>query len=87
MRLPMTYDFCMFLFVGVRRVMTRTSGYRSHMSMLHICNAVGISLPPLYVFTGKKARHEMLDGAPEGKNVHWKKYHFHALMPCHAIPC
>ncbi len=39
---------------------------RGHMSMMHICNANGFSLPPLYVFSGEKLRHNMLDGAPEG---------------------
>jgi hypothetical protein len=33
---------------------------------MHICNANGISLPPMYVFAGKNLVHNMLEGAPAG---------------------
>ncbi len=51
---------------GSRTVTLRTSGYRGHTSMMHICNAVGASLPPLYVFQGKRRAAGLLKGAPEG---------------------
>jgi hypothetical protein len=47
---------------------------RGHVSMMHICNANGVSLPPLYIFSGVKLIHNMLKGAPEGINnkIHTK---------------
>lgn len=39
---------------------------RGHVSIMHIANANGVSLPPLYVFSGCKLIHNMLEGAPEG---------------------
>ena len=44
----------------------RTSGYRGHTSLMHICNAIGNSLPPLYVFQGQRRVVGILAGAPEG---------------------
>lgn len=38
----------------------------AHMSIMHICNANGVSLPPMYVFAGAKLVHNMLEGSPEG---------------------
>lgn len=38
-----------------------------HMSIMHMCNANGVTLPPLYVFAGVKLLHNMLEGAPKGK--------------------
>ena len=60
---------CVCGMLGSRRVAIRVSGYRSHMSMLHICCASGISLPPVYVFKGKRAPHLMLTGAAEGNTA------------------
>lgn len=54
-------------FPGDGRVPLLSSKLTSHMSILHICNANGFSLPPMYVFCGKKLVHNMLDGAPDGK--------------------
>lgn len=39
---------------------------RGHVSIMHICNANAVSLPPLYVFSGVKLVHNMLEGAPTG---------------------
>ena len=39
---------------------------RGHVSIMHIGNANGVSLPPLYVFSGCNMIHDMLKGAPQG---------------------
>jgi hypothetical protein len=43
-----------------------------HVSMMLICNANGIALPPLYVVSGVKLLHDILNGAPEGLSCHEK---------------
>ncbi len=59
------YFFC---FVpGQKRVAKKASKLPVHMSIMHMCNAVGTSLPPLYVFAGVNLLHNMLEGAPDGK--------------------
>lgn len=40
---------------------------RGHVSMMHICNATGVSLPPIYVFAGVELIHNMLQDSPNGK--------------------
>jgi hypothetical protein len=52
--------------IGDGRVPLITSKLTSHMSILHMCNACGKTLPPMYVFSGKNLMHNMLEGAPEG---------------------
>ena len=54
---------------GEKRVPQSTEKLPIHMSMLHMCNANAVSLPPLYVFAGVKLLHNMLAGAPPG-NLH-----------------
>lgn len=39
---------------------------QGHVSMMLICNANGVSLPPLYVFSGKILKENNLEDAPEG---------------------
>lgn len=56
------FIFC----IGDGRVPLLSSKLTSHMSILHICNANGVSLPPMYVFSGKKLVQNMLEGAPNG---------------------
>ncbi len=36
--------------------------------MMHMANANGIALPPMYVFSGVKLIHNNLEGAPKGKH-------------------
>jgi len=52
---------------GDGRVPLLNSKLTSHMSILHMCNANGTSLPPVYVFSGKNLINNMLEGAPESK--------------------
>ena len=47
-------------------LLTVVLSVRGHVSIMHICNANGVSLPPLYVFSGCQLVHNMLDGAPPG---------------------
>jgi hypothetical protein len=54
---------------GRRNVHVKSTGYRQHMSIMHICNAAGISLPPLYIFQGKKTKKNLLYGAPTGTDA------------------
>ena len=56
----------LFLLLGDRRVPLLDSKLTTHMSIMHICNANGISLPHMYVFAGKNLVHNMLEGAPPG---------------------
>lgn len=37
---------------GVKKVITTEDSYREHTSILHICNATGMSLPPIIVHKG-----------------------------------
>jgi hypothetical protein len=53
---------------GDGRVPLLSSKLTSHMSILHVCNANGVSLPPMYVFSGKNLVNHMLEGAPEGQH-------------------
>ncbi len=66
----LVYDILYFhIFVlGDGRVPLIASKLTSHMSILHMCNANGVSLPPMYVFSGQKLINNMLDGAPKGNN-------------------
>jgi hypothetical protein len=57
------------LFLGERLYALNLS-VRGHVSMMLICNANGDALPPLYVFSGVKLLHDMLNGAPEGMACH-----------------
>jgi hypothetical protein len=52
---------------GRRNVHVKSTGYRQHMSIMHICNAAGTSLPPLYIFQGKHTKKNLLHGAPNGE--------------------
>ena len=47
-----------------KRIEERQPSY--HYTVLHICTALGITLPPVTMFEGKRERAEMLEGAPEG---------------------
>ena len=58
-----------FLCLGDRRVPLLDSKITTHMSIMHICNANGISLPPMYVFAGKHLTRNMLEGAPPGTTL------------------
>jgi hypothetical protein len=59
--------FKLFFFgIGDGRVPLITSKLTSHMSILHMCNACGRTLPPMYVFSGKNLINNMLEGAPDG---------------------
>jgi hypothetical protein len=40
--------------IGARRVYRKSVGYHEHTSLLHIGNAVGTSLPPIWIFKGTK---------------------------------
>ena len=61
--------------LGKTDVKTRVSGFRQHISIMHICCANGKTIPPLYVFTGKNTGKNLLYGAPEGKYTtsEWKE--------------
>lgn len=61
----LTPDF-MYFALGDRRVPLLDSKLTTHMSIMHICNANGVSLPPMYVFAGKNLVHNMLEGSPAG---------------------
>ena len=70
--------FFFFFFVG-KKLETVVLSVRGHVSIMHICNANGVSLPPLYVFSGCQLVHNMLDGAPPGtihtyKNTKTSRY-------------
>lgn len=56
------------------------------MSILHMCNANAISLPPLYVFAGVKLIHNMLQGAPAGKYGMQKMLLAMSCFASHAMP-
>ena len=43
--------------------------FRDHVSALHMCNAAGVTLPPIFSFIGKWFNPELLDGAPEGSKT------------------
>ena len=43
--------------------------FRDHVSAMHICNALGIHLPPIFSFIGKLFNPDLLNGAPEGSKL------------------
>lgn len=47
-----------------KRIEERQPNY--HYTVLHICTALGITLPPVTIFEGNRERTDMLEGAPEG---------------------
>ena len=46
-----------------------TGSFRDHVSAMHICNAVGVTLPPIFSFIGKLFHSDLLNGAPEGSKT------------------
>jgi hypothetical protein len=46
-----------------------TGSFREHISIMHMCQADGISLSPMFVFQGTWTPQSILDGAPEGSKV------------------
>ena len=43
--------------------------FRDHVSVMHICNAIGVNLAPCFSFIGKWFNPALLDGAPEGSRT------------------
>ena len=43
--------------------------FRDHVSAMHICNAAGVTLPPVFSFIGKWFNPELLEGAPKGSKT------------------
>jgi hypothetical protein len=43
--------------------------FRDHVSAMHMCNAAGVNLPPIFSFIGTWFNPELLDGAPEGSKT------------------
>ena len=76
--------------LGEKRVPQCTEKLPIHMSIMHICNANAVSLPPLYVFAGVKLIHNMLAGALPG-NLHAQTckmkcaFLYVLMMPCHVM--
>lgn len=66
----MDMSYFIYFCLGDGRVPLLTSKLTSHMSILHMCNANGLSLPPMYVFSGKHLVNNMLEGAPDGTFHH-----------------
>jgi hypothetical protein len=82
----LTFDiFCL----GEKRVPQCTEKLPIHMSILHMCNANAVSLPPLYVFAGVKLIHNMLAGAPQGNLHAQKKLNAMRIFICthHIVSC
>ena len=46
-----------------------SGSFRDHVSAMHICNAAGAHLPPIFSFIGKLFNPDLLEGAPEGSKV------------------
>lgn len=58
---------------GSKRVLTIDNGFQTKVSVLHICDASGRSLPPFFVNKGKRTPENILDGTPEGSVVSMHK--------------
>lgn len=46
-----------------------TGSFREHISIMHVCHADGVSLPPIFIFQGSWTPVDILAGAPEGSRV------------------
>jgi hypothetical protein len=54
--------------------------------LMHICNATGASLPPLYVFEGKRRVVGLLNGAPPASAYgHIRIFYRRKLFACHPM--
>jgi hypothetical protein len=64
-----------------KRIEVRQPNY--HYSVLHICTAAGLSMPPITVFQGERCRTEMLQGAPSGTKYQFQSngYFINEFMP------
>ena len=54
---------------SLRQGMQVKGSFRDHVSALHMCNATGVTLPPIFSFIGKWFNPELLEGAPEGSKT------------------
>ena len=43
--------------------------FRDHVSAMHICNAAGVNLAPIFSFIGKLFHPDLLNGAPDGSKT------------------
>lgn len=53
----------------LRQGMQVKGSFRDHVSAMHICNAAGVNLPPVFSFIGKWFSPDLLDGAPVGSKL------------------
>jgi hypothetical protein len=63
-----------------------TGSFREHVSVMHICHAAGVTLPPIFMFQGTWMHKDIHRGAPTGSRVamqdagYFEKQHLKAVF-------